>query len=56
MRRPPRETISWNDITAREDYLTRFANALDDLVKQRWILPEAAMLHRGEQEWEEATK
>jgi hypothetical protein len=31
---------------------------VDDLVKQRWILPEdrAALLHRGEQEWAEATK
>jgi hypothetical protein len=31
---------------------------VDDLVKQHWILPEdrEAMIHRGEQEWAEATK
>jgi hypothetical protein len=42
----------------REDYLERYKNAVDDLVKQRWLLPEdrAAMLERGAQEWAEATK
>jgi hypothetical protein len=42
----------------RADYLAQFSKALDDLVKQHWILPEdrEAMLHRGEQEWSEATK
>jgi Alpha/beta hydrolase domain len=41
----------------REDYLERFGHALDDLVEQHWILPEdrAALLIRGQQEWEEAT-
>ena len=44
--------------SGREDYLGRYANALDDLVKQRWILPEDrdAVMHRAEQEWTEATK
>jgi hypothetical protein len=39
--------------TGREDYMARFTSAVDDLVKQRWILPEdrAALIHRGEQEW-----
>ena len=39
-----------------EDYTTRYKNAVDDLVKQRWILPEdrEALLRRGEQEWTEA--
>jgi hypothetical protein len=39
-------------------YLTQYTNAVNDLVKQRWILPEdrAAMLTRGEQEWVLATK
>jgi hypothetical protein len=39
-------------------YLTQYTNAVNDLVKQRWILPEdrAAMLSRGEQEWVLATK
>jgi len=42
----------------REDYLDRYTAALDELVKQRWILPEdrAAVLERGEQEWELAAK
>jgi hypothetical protein len=39
-------------------YLTQYTNAVNDLVKQRWILAEdrAAMLSRGEQEWAVATK
>jgi len=43
---------------SREEYLAQFTNALDELVKEHWILPEdrAAVLHRGEQEWDEATK
>jgi hypothetical protein len=42
----------------REDYLKRYKNAVDDLVKQGWILTEdrEAVLKRGEQEWTEATK
>jgi hypothetical protein len=36
----------------------RFKAAVDDLVQQRWILPEdrAALIQRGDQEWIEATK
>src|SRR5262249_54683492 len=53
----PRKSIA-ERYSGREDYMARFANALDDLVKQGWILQEdrAALLHRGEQEWDEATK
>jgi Alpha/beta hydrolase domain len=53
----PRKSIA-ERYPDREDYLTRYKNAVDDLVKQRWILPEdrEALLHRGEQEWTEATK
>jgi alpha/beta hydrolase family protein len=53
----PRKSIA-ERYADRQDYLTRFARALDELVKQGWILPEdrAALLHRGEQEWDEATK
>jgi hypothetical protein len=42
----------------REDYLARYAKALDELIGQRWILREDrdSLLHRGEQEWAEATK
>ena len=41
-----------------EDYSARYAKAVDDLIRQRWILPEdqPALLERGEQEWIEATK
>jgi hypothetical protein len=43
---------------SREDYFARYTAALDDLIKQRWILPEdrAAMLERGEAEWDLAVK
>jgi hypothetical protein len=39
-------------------FTERIPTALDDLIQQRWILPEdrEAMLHRAEQEWDEATK
>jgi Alpha/beta hydrolase domain len=42
----------------REDYLNRYSGAVDELVKQRWVLPEdrPALLKRGEQEWDYATK
>jgi hypothetical protein len=53
----PRKSVA-ERYSGREDYLTRYTNAVDNLVKQRWILPEdrAALVHRGEQEWDEATK
>jgi hypothetical protein len=37
----------------RDDYLARYAKAIDELVKERWILPEdrTALLKRGEAEW-----
>jgi hypothetical protein len=53
----PRKSIA-ERYSDREDYLTRYKAAIDDLVEQRWILPEdrAALLRRGEQEWAESTK
>jgi hypothetical protein len=53
----PRKSIG-ERYAHREDYLTKYKNALDELVKQHWILEEdrAAVLERGEQEWAEATK
>jgi hypothetical protein len=53
----PRKSIA-ERYSNREDYLARFTSALDDLVKQGWILAEdrAALVRRGEQEWDEATK
>ena len=53
----PRKSIA-ERYSSREDYMTRYTNALDALVKQGWILAEdrPALLRRGEQEWDEATK
>ena len=49
----PRKSIG-ERYAGREDYLTRFAEAIDELVKQRWILPEdgSALLERGAKEWD----
>jgi len=43
---------------SREDYLASYTSALDELVRQRWILPEDrdVVLHRGEQEWDQVMK
>jgi hypothetical protein len=48
----PRKSIA-ERYADRNDYFTRYKAALDNLVQQRWILPEdrAALLHRGELEW-----
>ncbi len=53
----PRKSIA-ERYTSREDYLSRYKNAVDELVQQRWILAEdrAALLHRGELEWTVSTK
>jgi alpha/beta hydrolase family protein len=53
----PRKSIAERYVS-RGDYLQRYARALDELVKQHWILEEdrAQLLHCGDQEWDEATK
>ena len=53
----PRKSIA-ERYADREDYLARYEKSVDDLVKQRWILPEdrAALLRRGELEWSESAK
>jgi len=53
----PRNSIA-ERYSSREDYMARYTQAVDDLVKQRWILPEdrGAVVHRGELEWDEASK
>jgi hypothetical protein len=53
----PRKSIE-ERYGSREDYLERFSHALDELVGQRWILPDdrPALMQRGRQEWEEATR
>jgi hypothetical protein len=44
--------------TGREDYMTLYSKAVDDLVRQRWILPEdaASSKQQGEKEWDYATQ
>jgi hypothetical protein len=53
----PRRSIG-ERYSDRQDYLAQYKRSIDELVKQRWILPEdsAALMLRGEQEWAEATK
>jgi len=49
----PRKSIA-ERYPDREAYLGRFTRAADELIQQRWILPEdrALMLRRGEEEWD----
>lgn len=53
----PRTSIA-ERYSGHDDYIARFIQASDELVKQRWILPEDrdALIHRGELEWSEAHK
>ncbi len=48
----PRKSIA-ERYSGREDYLSRYSQAVDELVAQRWILKEdsAALLERGAKEW-----
>lgn len=53
----PRKSIA-ERYANHDDYMAHYTAALNELVKQRWILPEdrAAVLDRAEQEWTLATK
>jgi hypothetical protein len=53
----PRKSIA-ERYAGRDEYLRLYTNAVNELVKQRWILEEdrEQLVHRGEQEWDEATK
>ncbi|MGC2402266.1 MAG: alpha/beta hydrolase domain-containing protein [Acidobacteriaceae bacterium] len=53
----PRKSIA-ERYAGRDDYLKQYKAAVDDLVGQRWILPEdrPALLRGGELEWDEDTK
>lgn len=53
----PRKSIE-ERYGSREDYLDRFSHALEDLIEQRWILPEdrAALMQRGRKDWEDAMR
>jgi Alpha/beta hydrolase domain len=52
----PRKSVA-ERYASREDYLAKYTVALDELIKQRWILPEdrEALLRRADQEWSLAT-
>jgi len=51
----PRLSIS-DRYASEDDYLARYRAAAEELVKERWILPEdlAGVLKRGKQEWKVA--
>jgi hypothetical protein len=53
----PRKSVA-ERYSSHEDYVQRYTRAVDELIKQRWILPEdqPLLLQRGEQEWDQATK
>ena len=53
----PRKSVA-ERYSGRDDYMTQYTRAVNELVKERWILPEdrAAMLQRGEKEWAESMK
>ena len=53
----PRKSIA-ERYASREHYLSRYHRAVDELVKQRWILEEdrQALILRGQQQWDEAAK
>ena len=53
----PRKSIE-ERYRSKDVYLHRYSNALEQLIKDRWILPEdrAAVLERGEQEWDFSTR
>ncbi len=40
------------------DYLHKYAEAVDKLIAERWLLPEDrdSLMHRGQLEWDEATR
>jgi len=53
----PRKSIA-ERYANRDDYMNRYGAAVETLAKQRWLLEEdrAALIERGRQEWDEATK
>ena len=53
----PRRSIA-ERYSSRAGYLARYGQAVDELVKERWILEEdrATLDHRGAEEWDAATK
>ena len=52
----PRTSIA-ERYSDRNDYIRKYTSAVDELIKERWILQEdrSAFVQRAEQEWQEAT-
>ena len=52
----PRKSIA-ERYSDRNDYIRKYTSAVDELIKERWILQEdrSAFVQRAEQEWQEAT-
>jgi hypothetical protein len=53
----PRRAVA-ERYASRQDYLTRYGRAVDELVKQRWLLEEdrTGLMRRGEMEWRKAVE
>ena len=53
----PRPSIA-ERYTSEDDYMNRYTAALDELIKEHWILPEdrEPFLTRAKEEWTEATR
>ena len=51
----PRKSIA-DRYASRDDYTKRYAKAVHELVRERWILPEdcETMLRQGEEDWAQA--
>jgi hypothetical protein len=56
-RQDPRKSIA-ERYRSEADYMARFTRALDDLILERWILPEdrSPFVERGKREWVETNK
>ncbi len=53
----PRRSIA-ERYSSREEYLKLYGDAVNELIQQKYVLPEDrdALLKRGEEEWDQATQ
>jgi Alpha/beta hydrolase domain len=53
----PRRSIA-ERYPSREEYLGRYREAVNEVIQQKYVLPEDrdALLKRGEEEWDQATQ
>jgi hypothetical protein len=51
----PRRSIA-ERYSSREEYLKRYRDAVNEVIRQKYVLPEDrdALLKRGEEEWDQA--